>query len=125
MRVLLDTHILLWAIEDSKDLSPEARRIVGEADIVLVSSISMWEVAIKAAIRKLDFDVNVVVAGALDAGFVELPVTWRHARAVLDLPHHHHDPFDRMLVAQAASEAVHLLTSDRKLGRYGEFVVTV
>jgi len=125
VRLLLDTSILLWATSDSPRLGRDGRRIIKEAEIVFVSAISLWEIAIKVAARKFDVDVDLVAAGVGRAGFVKLPVTWRHSRAVAKLPLHHHDPFDRMLVAQAVSEPLHLLTSDRTLGRYGDMILTI
>jgi PIN domain nuclease of toxin-antitoxin system len=76
-------------------------------------------------VRKLNIDVNLVASAAERSGFVELPVRWTHARAVRDLPLLHHDPFDRMLVAQAISEPLRLLTSDSVLARYGDPVLAI
>jgi PIN domain nuclease of toxin-antitoxin system len=125
MRLLLDTHIVLWVTMSSPRLPVEARRLIAQADAVFVSPASVWEIAIKAAVRKFDADVEVVVAGLLQAGFDELPISWQHSRLVRELPLHHRDPFDRMLIAQAVAEPLHLLTSDRLLTRYGPLVVLV
>ena len=125
MRLLLDTSIVLWATLRDAKLPREARRLIDGADAIFVSAISIWEIAIKAAVRKFDADLDVVVGGIAEAGFEELPVTWRHSQAVRALPLHHRDPFDRMLVAQAATEPLILLTSDRLLRRYGERVLVV
>jgi PIN domain nuclease of toxin-antitoxin system len=101
MRLLLDTHIFLWFLADSKQLSESARRRIAEADEVFVSAASIWEIAIKVGIGKLDTNIDDVVAGIEASGFEELPVLSRHAVLVASLPAVHRDPFDRLLVAQA------------------------
>lgn len=125
MRVLLDTHILLWVMRDARELSAAARAAIDRADEVYVSSITLWESAIKAALGKLPLAPAALEAGALRAGFVPLPVTWAHALAVDALPRLHRDPFDRMLVAQAISEPLQLLTHDAALARYSPLVTVV
>lgn len=125
MRLLLDTHIFLWAIQNAPQLSPAARRFLDEAESVHVSSISLWEIAIKAAIGKLRIDQAALDDGLQRSGFAALPVSWAHARAVRGLPPVHTDPFDRMLVAQAMSEPFHLMTHDAALRAYSELVVVV
>ncbi len=125
MRLLLDTHILLWAITNAPQLSNAARRFLDEAESVYVSSVSLWEIAIKAAVGKLRIDQAELDDGLDRAGFAPLPVSWVHARAVRVLPPLHGDPFDRMLVAQAVSEPVHLLTHDASLRAYSQLVVIV
>jgi PIN domain nuclease of toxin-antitoxin system len=122
MRLLLDTHVFLWAVADSPSLTSEARRTIANADEVYVSAASIWEVAIKAGLGKIQVDIG-QLAGAIGAsGFVELPVTVAHAASVSGLPHHHRDPFDRMLVAQAMTEPLVLLTADAMLSQYGGLV---
>lgn len=125
MRLLLDTSIVLWAMADDPRLSAAARERIGKATSVHVSAVSIWEMSIKAALGKLKADVDAVAELIPKAGFVELPLTFEHARAVHRLPDHHRDPFDRMLVAQAISEPLRLLTSDRALGRYGDLVEVI
>lgn len=125
MRLLLDTQIYLWYLADSRKLSTKARTAVASADGVFVSAASIWEAAVKAALGKLDVAADDLVAGIGGSGFVELPVSARHAARVSELPHHHRDPFDRLLVAQAIHEPLHLLTADAKLGKYTELVVMV
>ncbi len=125
MRLLLDTHILLWALDDADQLSTTARAMIARADDVYVSSISLWEVAIKSSLGKLKVAPVRLEAAALAAGFRPLAVTWVHALAVHGLPLLHRDPFDRMLVAQAVSEPLHLLTSDAALAAYGPQVAVV
>jgi PIN domain nuclease of toxin-antitoxin system len=123
-RILLDTHLLLWAVSDPKKLPPLARRQIDEA-AVFVSAASIWEVSIKAALGKLTADPGQLLAEIEPAGFRLLPVTGQHAAAVALLPALHNDPFDRMLVAQAKTEPLILLTNDSMLGGYGDCVELV
>ncbi len=122
MRLLLDTHVFLWAVADSRKLGAAARRLIEEADEVSVSAASIWEIAIKSRLGKLAGDAESLAAAIDDSGFAELPVTGRHAAAVARLPLHHADPFDRLLVAQALTEPLILVTVDKTLARYGELV---
>ena len=96
-----------------------------EPDELFVSAVSIWEIAIKAAVRKFEDDTDMIISVAKASGFAELPVTWEHSQMVQDLPFHHRDPFDRLLVAQAVSEPLNLLTSDRLLRKYSDLVVEV
>lgn len=122
MRVLLDTHIFVWAIAGNRRLSSSARRYLNAAEVVFVSAASIWEVAVKARLGKIDSDPE-ELAEAIDAsGFIELPVTSRHAAAVSKLPLHHQDPFDRLLLAQALTEPLRLITADESLKAYGAMV---
>jgi PIN domain nuclease of toxin-antitoxin system len=125
MRLLLDTHLFLWAVAGSTSLKPAARRVIESADRVYVSAASIWEVAIKARLGKIDADPSALVAAIEDSGFVELPVTAAHAAGVAALAPHHSDPFDRLLLAQALSEPLRLLTADAALARYSDLVVLV
>ncbi len=122
MRVLLDTHIFLWAVSDHSRLTDVARGLIQGADEVFVSSASIWEVSIKVAVGKLKVDVADLIAQIGGACFLELPVMAKHARTLSSLPPLHRDPFDRMLVAQAICEPLYLLTSDRKLAQYSDLV---
>ena len=125
MRVLIDTHILLWALASPERLSPELRNdLTDPANEILFSTASIWEIGIKAGLRKADFtaDPAIVAQTALVRGFTELPIMWRAAAAVAKLPPIHRDPFDRILVAQAVAEPVHLLTADRALLAYSDMV---
>ncbi len=121
-RILLDTHLLLWAVSEPKKLPPRARRWIDEAE-VFVSAASIWEVSIKTALGTLTADPAQLLAELEPAGFQLLPVTGEHAAAVALLPPLHNDPFDRMLVSQAKTEPLILLTNDSALGGYGEFVI--
>lgn len=125
MRLLIDTHIFLWAMSGDKQLTKNAEAIMLGAEAVFVSAASIWEIGIKSGIGKLDADVNELVARMEEAGFRELPVTVAHAAAVRDLPDIHRDPFDRLLVAQAITEPLRLLTDDDTVGRYSELVITI
>ena len=117
MNVLLDTHVLIWW-DEGRRIAAAARQAIEEADAVYVSAASAWEVAIKTALGRLR-PTRTVEDAASDSGFLELPVTLRHAERVTGLPPHHRDPFDRMLVAQAAVEELTLVTRDPIFARYG------
>jgi PIN domain nuclease of toxin-antitoxin system len=125
MRVLLDTHLLLWSFYRPERLSLAARQHLEEGDGgVLFSAASLWEIAIKAALNRDDFQVDPerMLDLMAEAGFTELPVTARVAITVRGLPRHHDDPFDRLLIAQAMAEPAVLLTADRQLSRYSDLV---
>ena len=122
MKLLLDTHLLLWAAGEPKKLSPKARRLIADTDNELMfSAASIWEVAIKRALGRSDFqlDARLFRRGLIDNGYVELPVFGAHAVAVEALPPIHNDPFDRLLVAQSQVEGIVLLTSDATVAQYG------
>ena len=125
MRLLLDTQVYLWYLADSPKLSAKARSEITSAEHVFVSAASVWEAAVKAQIGKLDVAPDDLVAGIGASGFAELPVSAQHAARVVTLQQQHRDPFDRLLVAQAIHEPLHLLTADATLRRYSELVVTV
>lgn len=125
MRLLLDTHVFLWSVMDDRKLTKAARKLILDASEVFVSSASIWEVSIKAGLGKLDVDVNQLVSEIVASGFSELPVLAVHAAMVRDLPDIHRDPFDRLLVAQALSEPLRLVTADGHLSKYTDLVITV
>lgn len=125
MTLLLDTHIFLWVLEDSDRLKASTRQLIGAADAVLVSAASIWEVAIKARIGRIDVDPDRLVQAITECGFLELPISAEHAATVMVLALHHRDPFDRMLIAQAISEAAHLVTADGQLPQYSQLIVQV
>jgi PIN domain nuclease of toxin-antitoxin system len=122
VRVLLDTHLFLWTVLGSSKLKAPARKAIANASAVFVSSASIWEVSIKAELGKIDVAPALLVDELEAGGFLELPVTARHAAQVADLPPLHGDPFDRLLIAQAQSEQLLLLTVDEALGAYGAAV---
>jgi PIN domain nuclease of toxin-antitoxin system len=120
--LLLDTHVILWWQRDDRRLGKAARRAIAQADLVLVSAVSGWEVAIKMALGRLRVDEPLRVLLAAD-DFTELPFTFAHADALAGLPPHHADPFDRALAAQARVERATLVSHDRALGAYGVPVI--
>jgi PIN domain nuclease of toxin-antitoxin system len=118
MRLLLDTHAFLWWWQGSAKMDARLKTAIGEADVVLVSAISAWEIAIKSGLGRLRFTGS--VADAVEAcRFTKLGVDFEHVEALAGLPLHHKDPFDRLLVAQAAVERATLVTHDRVLAPYG------
>ncbi|MFP4080481.1 MAG: type II toxin-antitoxin system VapC family toxin [Ectothiorhodospira sp.] len=121
MILLLDTHLLLWAASQPERLSATAReRLMDENNALWFSDASLWEVTIKSSLGRSDFRVDpyLLKRGLIDNGYTELPITSGHALAVHHLPPIHRDPFDRMLLAQAESEGVLLLTADETVARY-------
>lgn len=124
MRLLLDTHILLWWLADDAALPATADALIADqANGVFVSSMSLWEIAIKSRLGKIAAEVDEVHRAALESGFTPLPFTLEHAAEVARLPDHHRDPFDRALVAQARLEPLHLVTCDEVVAAYGEPVL--
>ena len=121
MKLLLDTHLLLWAAGQSGRLSAEARKLIDDpSNELLFSAASLWEVVIKSGLGRDDFkvDARVLRRGLLDNGYSELPVVSGHVVAIDSLPAIHKDPFDRILVAQATGEGITLLTTDSLVGQY-------
>ncbi len=121
MKLLLDTHLLLWAAGQPKKLPAAARKLLNDQDNeLLFSAVSLWEVAIKRGLDRADFQVEarVLRRGLLDNGYAELPMLGEHAVAIDSLPPIHRDPFDRMLVAQATVEGITLLTADPLVAEY-------
>ncbi|MBK9654388.1 MAG: type II toxin-antitoxin system VapC family toxin [Rhodanobacteraceae bacterium] len=128
MRLLLDTHIALWAIVDSPRLSTRARGLILDpANSIYVSTASVWEITIKHMLGKGDMPVSGTQAAAHfhAAGYVELPIVNAHIALLETLPPHHADPFDRLLVAQALAEPLRLLTHDDKLRAYSDNIILV
>lgn len=122
MRLLLDSHVALWWLEDNAALGVGCRQHVFEADEVWVSVVTPWELGIKSALGKLALPGD-LVAALEEAGFAMLPISAAHATAAPGLPPHHRDPFDRMLVAQAQIEALAIVTADATLHRYAVTMV--
>ena len=125
MKLLLDTHLLLWAATAPQRLSAEAQGLFNDPDNELYfSAVSIWEVAIKRGLDRPDFqlDVRQFRRGLIDNGYIELPMSSLHAVAIDILPAVHRDPFDRMLVAQASVEGFPLITSDAVLTQYSGLV---
>jgi len=131
VRLLLDTHIALWAIADHPHLSGKARRLIGDPDNqIVISTATIWEIGIKHALNRGGRnDMPISGQDALgyfrDAGFEVLDVTAAHVCAVETLPPLHADPFDRLLVAQAMTVPLRLLTHDERVGRYSDSIILV
>lgn len=122
MKLLLDTHLLLWAAGQPDRLSAAARALLDDPETQPHFSVaSIWEIAIKRGLGRSDFKVEprLLRRGLLDNGYIEVPIVSEHAVAVDGLPNIHRDPFDRLLVAQAMVEGVTLLTSDDTVAKYG------
>jgi PIN domain nuclease of toxin-antitoxin system len=122
MNLLLDTHIFIWCVDDDPALSVAAWSMIETADAVYVSSASLWEATIKHHLGKLRVEPERLAAAVSSSGFLELSISIRHAIAVGRLPALHRDPFDRLLLAQAMSEPLHLLTADTQLAPYSPLV---
>jgi PIN domain nuclease of toxin-antitoxin system len=121
VKLLLDTHILLWAGGRPEKLSAATRALIeNPANTLLFSAASIWEVAIKRGLGRDDFQVDprLLRRGLAQNGYTELPVTGEHACLVDILPAHHKDPFDRLIIAQALTEGLPLLTADARLAAY-------
>jgi PIN domain nuclease of toxin-antitoxin system len=124
MRLLLDSHVFLWWKAADPRLPPTMIAAIAEAAEVYVSAATAWELGLKVSFGKLRVPES-VEDGILAAGFTELPVTFRHTRVAVALPTHHHDPFDRMLVAQARCEGLTLMTHDDRIAQYEVAVLRV
>ena len=125
MVLLVDTHIFCWWFYEPERLPRKAFKVMGGAEKVFVSSASIWEIAIKVRLGKMNADPKELFEQIEANGFQELPVRSKHALLVADLPMHQTDPFDRLLIAQAMSEPMHLLTADPQLRQYSELVIQV
>ncbi len=125
MRLLLDTRIFYWSVYDPDRLTPGTVGTIMGAEAVYVSSASIWEIAIKVRIGKMHGDPRELADQIAASRFRELPVWSVHAQLVATLPLHHSDPFDRLLIAQAITEPLHLLTADAQLKPYSELVICV
>ncbi len=119
MRLLLDTHVFLWAVTANRRLKSSTREFLSRADAVYVSAASIWEIAIKARLGRIEADATSLADAIEGSGFQELPVKAQHAAAVAKLPLHHTDPFDRLLLAQAFLEPLRFVTADGVLAVYG------
>ncbi len=124
MKILLDTHALLWWLADDPQLSAHARSLIASpSNPVLVSAVSGWEMSIKKALDKLDVDLDVLQLELEKNAFEILPVSFEHGIAAGALPLHHRDPFDRMLIAQAQSESLYLVSVDSRFADYDVDVI--
>ncbi|MCP4681290.1 MAG: type II toxin-antitoxin system VapC family toxin [Desulfobacterales bacterium] len=127
MRLLLDTHILLWCLEESNDLPDQAYQLVLSADDVYASTVNVWEIIIKLSIGKLDLDIDVhdLMKVIAKSGFKILDIKPDHAIKLMDLEDYHRDPFDRMLIAQSLVEPLHLVTCDSVIAKYNANIIEV
>ena len=128
MNLLLDTHVILWMVSSEGGLSPQGNDLVQDPENKLwFSVVTLWEVTIKRTLDRPDFrtEARVLRAGLLRNGFQEIAVEGRHCLALADLPLLHSDPFDRLLIAQAMSEGMQLVTADRKVAAYDGPIVKV
>jgi PIN domain nuclease of toxin-antitoxin system len=121
VNLLPDTHLIVWAFDAPARVPPGAAALIADPENrIYFSAATIWEVAIKSALNRLDFQIDPLSLreGLLANGYLELPITSAHAAAVRDLPPIHKDPFDRILIAQASAERITLLTTDRKVAKY-------
>jgi len=120
MRILLDTHILIWCLTANPAMSQKAIDIINGADKVYVSVANIWEIVIKQSVGKLKIDITgyELLEAIKNSGFEFLDIKPQHAIKLLSLEDHHRDPFDRMLIAQSLTEPLHLLTIDDKVAQY-------
>lgn len=128
MNLLLDTHVALWAITDSPRLSAHARGLISSPrSSVWISAATIWEITIKHGLGRGDMPVSGhdALRYFRESGYQMLAIEPEHASAVADLPPHHQDPFDRMLVAQALTEPMRLLTHDAMVARYSDSIIAV
>lgn len=128
MNLLLDTHVALWAITDSPKLSKKAREMIeSPKSVVWLSAATVWEIAIKHSLGRGDMPVSGQDAMRYfrESGYRFLPVEPEHAAAIEDLPAHHRDPFDRILIAQALVEPMRLLTHDPVVARYSDTIIEI
>jgi PIN domain nuclease of toxin-antitoxin system len=126
MKLLLDTHILIWWLDDDSKLTNEARQIIQNPDNdIFISHVSLWEIQIKSMSGKLKADVETIIQQLPENGFQQLAMHPNHILALAKLPPHHQDPFDRILIAQALSEPLHLLTHDKVVAQYNESIMLI
>lgn len=126
MRLLIDTHILLWCLDDNLKLSNKARQLISNPENdVYVSHISLWEIQIKIMKGKLEADLTEISEALPKNEFQELAIHKKHILALSNLQFYHNDPFDRMLIAQALTEPLILLTHDKDVSRYSDAIILV
>lgn len=123
MMLLLDTQMVIWATLDVAKLPAAARQRIANASAVYVSAVSLWEIGMKVSAGKLKLSMTDLETKLAAADAVPLPLTWSHAVRAYDIAPHHRDPFDRLLLAQAVSEPLHLLTTDEALKSYSSLVI--
>ncbi len=125
MKFLLDTHALLWWLADDDQLGGAAREVVADpANDILISMVSLWEIAVKVRIGKLEADIEEIINAVQREGFTVLDIGMAHLVALARLPMHHRDPFDHLLIAQAMTEDATFISEDRNAARYPVRMVT-
>jgi PIN domain nuclease of toxin-antitoxin system len=125
MKILLDTHALLWWLADDKQLGRRARELVEDpGNDVLISMVSLWEIAVKSRIGKLQADIKEIADAVGQEGFTMLDIAVTHLETLAGLPTHHRDPFDQLLIAQAITEDATFVSEDRNAARYAARVMT-
>jgi PIN domain nuclease of toxin-antitoxin system len=125
MKILLDTHALLWWLADDKQLGRRARELVEDpGNDVLISMVSLWEIAVKSRIGKLQADIKEIADAVGQEGFTMLDIAVTHLVTLAGLPTHHRDPFDQLLIAQAITEDATFVSEDRNAARYAARVMT-
>ena len=125
MMLLLDTQMVIWAAFDDARLPAAARQKIANASAVYVSAVSLWEIGMKVSAGKLRLPMADIEARLAAANALPLALTWSHAVRAYDVAAFHPDPFDRLLLAQAVTEPLHLLTTDESLGSYSSLVIAV
>jgi PIN domain nuclease of toxin-antitoxin system len=125
MMLLLDTQMVIWAILDAPKLPVAGRKWIADASAIYVSSVSLWEIGMKATAGKLTLSMSELESKLAASHAVPLMLTWSHAVRAYDVAPHHRDPFDRLLLAQAVTEPLHLLTTDESLKGYSSLVIVV
>jgi PIN domain nuclease of toxin-antitoxin system len=124
LRLLLDTHALLWSLHRPERLGRHAHAMLADAENeVLASALSLWEIAIKKRVGKMEVELGLVIAGIAEQGFIRIGLEDRHLQALLGLRFHHRDPFDHLLIAQAIAEDAAFVTRDKGAARYPVTVV--
>ena len=123
MRILIDTHIYFWWLNNDKLLSRKTRDLIENTENIYVSAVSLMEMAIKIRLGKMEANIDHLIHEISENGFKELPLSSLHAKILSTLPLHHRDPFDRMLIAQALSEPLQFLTADKSLEIYSDLVM--
>jgi len=125
MKLLLDTHALLWWLTDDKQLGRQARELIEDpGNDILVSMVSLWEIVVKTRIGKLQADIKEITDAVQQEGFILLDIAVAHLLTLAGLPMHHRDPFDHLLIAQAIAEDATFISEDRNTARYAARTVT-
>lgn len=118
MKILLDTCVFIWILQDSKKLTKNARNLISNASEIHISAVSIWEMMIKSQLGKLKIDFDICLDVIKQNDFLELPITYSHVLTLQKLPDLHRDPFDRILIAQALTEPLKILTADHIIKQY-------